>query len=296
MYAVMRIVDDRVDELAVSTPLSSEKRHRESDILQAWHAVVSACLAGKSPPPWGQAATDHPDSEELTVAFTAAVNRFPVPPELWDDFFSAMQQDLVRDRFATYIEFVDYARGATVSPTTLYLYLITAERHRDRSAYYPPTGFDLRGCGHNLGLFAYIAHILRDLPEDLAAGECGLLYLAADDMAAHGVTEAMLSSDLAAQGTSPPVRLLVRTLIDRAKRLACLGRAGFQPLYRTLSTDRRFVLELIVRMYEEQLNRIVACSHDVMSGSHKLSSRHKKRIARTLATQMATQHQSTDGS
>jgi phytoene/squalene synthetase len=63
-----------------------------------------------------------------------------------------------------------------------------------------------------------------------------------------------------------------------------------------LSTDRRFVLELIVRMYEEQLNRIVACSHDVMSGSHKLSSRHKKRIARTLATQMATQHQSTDGS
>jgi hypothetical protein len=99
MYAVMRIVDDRVDQLAVSAPLSSDKRRRELEVLQAWHGVVSACLAGRSPSPQERAATNHPDAEGLAVALTAAVNRFPVPPELWDD--SSRDEKRIANTLAT---------------------------------------------------------------------------------------------------------------------------------------------------------------------------------------------------
>lgn len=286
MYAVMRILDDRVDHVVASTSLSSEARLREADVLQAWHIVVSECQSGKAPSPSAWGATKHPAAEQLAMALQSAMIRFPVPTSLWHDFFASMQQDLVRDRFVTFAEFVDYAKGATVAPTTLYLDFIVAEPNYDGSVYLPPQEFDLAGCGHNLGLFAYIAHILRDLPDDLMAGEHGLLYLAADDMAAHGVTEAILRRDLSQKTTSPPVRALARVLAGRAKRLAYRGRLGLRSLRGNLTPDRAFVLELIVRLYEEQLKQIADCSYQLMSGVQKLSDAHKERIVRELAIEM----------
>ena len=128
-----------------------------------------------------------------------------------------MGEDLTRDRFLTFEDFLGYARGATVAPTTVYLYLIAAERSPD-GVHRVPTDFDLRECGRHLGLFAYIGHVLRDLRHDLAAGDRGLVYLAADDMATHGVTDAALRHDADAGQASPAVRSLVRDLAPRGRK------------------------------------------------------------------------------
>ncbi len=57
-------------------------------------------------------------------------------------------------------------------------------------------------------------------------------------------------------------------------------------LQRTLSRDRAFILELIVRIYEAALDRIESCSCDPMTGAHRLTEVEKKEIAGSLAAGM----------
>ncbi len=284
MYAVMRVVDDRVDNLLAQPHLTPSDRAQTVGVVEAWRRAAKACLSGCRPKLEDRVTCDHPHTDELLVAFSGAVEQFPVPVQLWDDFFAAMLQDLEREGFATYRQFLEYAEGAAVAPTTIYLHLITAERRADERVFDAPRGFDLVRCGRALGRFAYLAHILRDLRSDLATGEHGLLYLAEDDMTAHGVSVESLRRDAAAATASPRLRALVRELVERASTLAREGHTCSSALDGRLSADRGFVLKLIMGIYEGVLGKIVSCSHDVMAGRHRLTTAEKGRIALDIAT------------
>lgn len=284
MYAVMRVVDDRVDDVLAAARSTPSATAHARDAVTAWHRAVRHCLSGGQPGSEQVRACDHPNVTELLFALSDAVERFCVPVWLWDDFFGAMLQDLKGRTFGTYTEFLAYADGAAVAPTTIYLYLIAAKRLEDGTAYAPPDDFEIVRCGRALGRFAYLAHILRDLRQDLMAGEHGLLYLASEDMAAHGVTPTSLRREARAQSSGPQARALVRELADRAATLASAGRGYLATLNGKLSVDRAFVLELIVRIYEAALRKIVSCSHDVMQERHRLTGDEKERIAIETAT------------
>jgi len=286
LYAVMRVVDDRVDEVLARKGVGAEERAQERDILEAWHRIVTVCLEGGSPAADDIRGSDYPHINELLVAFKEATGKFPVPAVLWENFFTAMRRDLEQYGFATYSEFLDYTEGASVAPATIYLYLIVAEQESKEGAYYPPSDFDLIQCGRQLGLFAYIGHILRDLARDLAAGDQGLLYLAADDMAAHGLTAHTLMTDLASGSSSPPLQALARDLVERARAAAERGRTYMQVLEGKLNSDRAFILELIVRMYEKVIDKIAACSYDLMTDRHRLTDSEKEQTVLEVAESM----------
>lgn len=286
LYSVMRIVDDRVDDVLARKGVGAEERAQERDILEAWHRIVTACLEGSSPAEDDIRGSDYPRIDELLTAFKEAIRKFPVPAVLWENFFTAMRRDLEQYGFATYSEFLEYTEGASVAPATIYLYLIAAEQDSEEDAFYPPSDFDLIQCGRQLGLFTYIGHILRDLARDLAAGDQGLLYLAADDMAAHGLTAQTLLTDLASGSSSPPLRALTCDLVERARAAAERGRACMQVLEGKLSSDRAFILELIVRIYEKVVEKIAACSYDLMADHHKLTDLEKDEIALEVAESM----------
>ena len=286
LYAVMRIVDDRIDEVLSEKEISEEGKRREEGILEAWHRIVSSCLAGLPPDDEALQGSDCRQIDELLTTFLEALELFPVPASLWENFFHSMRWDLEQRGFGTYAEFVEYAEGASVAPATIYLYLITASRSGEDQAYRPPEGFDLIQCGRDLGLFAYLAHIMRDLSRDLSAGERGLLYLTAEDMAAYGVTEQTLSTDLESGSASEPLRSLIQDLIQRAWTSVCQGRLHMQTLEKKLDTDCMFVLELIVRIYEEVIEKIVSCSYDVMTDRHRLTDLEKMQVAVKTAESM----------
>ncbi len=283
MYAVMRVVDDRVDDLLAQPHLTPSDRAQVVQVVEAWHRAVRACLSGRQPESEDRVACDHPFIDELLVAFAGAVEQFPVPAKLWDDFFAAMLHDLERERFVTYGQFLEYAEGAAVAPTTIYLHLITAERGENGYVFDPPRGFAITRCGRALGRFAYLAHVLRDLRKDLLTGEHSLIYLAADDMMAHDVTVNSLRSDAARGAAGSQLRALVRDLAERASGLAEEGRSYLAALDGRLSVDRAFVLELIVGIYEGVLLKIASCSHDVMTEEHRLTSNEEERIALEIA-------------
>jgi phytoene/squalene synthetase len=283
LYAVMRLVDDRIDSIPSRIELASETRAFEHGVVDFWERAVEACRAGAVPLLPNVPEGLPMDVPDLLHAFADASRRFPVPEILWKNFFVAMHRDLDFQRFAAYRDFLEYTEGAAVAPTTIYLYLVASRSAGAGEPYCLPEGFDLLGSGRQLGRFAYLGHILRDLAADLATGREGLLYLAADDLEVFGVTEKMLFADLAQRQASPQLRALVSELVERAREYLRDGRRLLQALDGTLTPDCAFILELIVTIYQEVVERIVACSCDPLTGRHHLSVGDKKRLAFRVA-------------
>lgn len=284
-YAIMRLVDDRVDELCARQGVPPAERRRVAEEVDGWRRSVEAAYreGAGADPPWGldraAGGTDPGAARALLAAFVDSNARFRVPPDLWRRFFAAMDRDLADRRFATYGEFLDYAEGATVAPTTIYLVLLASERSGAEGAPYEPVaGFDVIGCGRELGLFAYLTHILRDLPQDLEAGERGLLYLAREDMGRFGVTEESLWKDLARGAAGPGLRGFLEELGGRARRHLEAGRTLLAALDGRLSADCAFIVKLIVGIYEEALERIAEVGFDPFPEEHRLRFEDKQRI------------------
>jgi len=280
-YAVMRVVDDRIDGLPSRGLLSNAQRLTEQGVLSAWSKGVEACYAtGSVPNPVVDACARH-DAQLLFKAFADSLGTFRPPQVLWDSFFGAMRWDLEHDRFESWQQFLTYAEGASVAPTTIYLFLLVARRVGESTEL--PDGFNVAECGRQLGLFAYIGHILRDLAEDLRTGQNGFLYVSREDMAAHGVTEELLLSDVETGQASTATRGLVAELVSRARQCLSEGRTSMACLSGQLDQDCSFILELIVTVYECVLDKIEACSHDPMGDAHRLTVHEKQGILSDVA-------------
>lgn len=285
-YAVMRVVDDRVDELDSRSEDGRSAQERVRRFVESWRAGIEAILSNGTPDAGPSAGTDPATATvdpELIEAFAWAYRHFPVPASLWKNFFDAMIADIDRPRFATYAEFLDYSEGATVAPTTIFLYLIVAQRG-DEPVYRVSEDFQLIECGRSLGIFAYLAHILRDLALDLGVGEEGLIYLATEDMAAHGVDEALLFENLEQGRSSDRVRRLAEEIAERSRQAMVEGVDLLAPVVPTLAPDGRFILDLIVGIYAAILDRVEEVGYDLFLGTHHLSLDDKMALAQTLAT------------
>jgi phytoene synthase len=282
-YAVMRVVDDRIDDLPSRTALSPEDRQAEHDVVRAWEEGIAACYEDRRPDQATLARCAHDHSAALLEAVAISLRSFPVLSNLWDDFFRAMHHDIDRSRFETWREFLDYAGGASVAPTTIYLFLIASRRGPPQGPFRPPDSFDLRLCGYQLGVFAYLGHILRDLAEDLSTGQEGLLYFSREDMLAHGVTVPGLFADLTEGKASVETRSLIADLLGRAREHLNLGRGSLTEAESWLTPDCRFILELIITMYERVIDKIESCNLDPMAGRHRLSRGEKEQVIREVA-------------
>jgi phytoene/squalene synthetase len=285
-YAIMRVVDDRIDSLPSRAALTNDERAIEHRILASWRQAVVACTKGEFPD-FGSSleeALDHPQAEDLLIVLVDAFQRFPVPIDFWNNFFDAMAWDLDRQRFATYAEFLQYTEGATVAPTTIYLYLLVAQKQSD-GRYQSPPGFDLFQCGRALGRFAYLGHILRDLPEDLETGKEGVLFLAADDMRRFHLTEAKLFADLAAGRSGEALRKLTAELVRRGRHALGEGLGYLDALKGRLESDCAFILRLIIAIYGEVLNKIEKTDYNLLAREHRLTDDEKNRIVIEIAQQ-----------
>src|SRR5262245_62058009 len=127
-YAIMRVVDDRIDALPARVSLPPLQVVAERDVVDAWRSAVEAVYEGQQLHYGLLIRTGYAQARELLTALRAALHMFPVPRLLWRNFFVAMARDVEQPRFSTYTEFLAYAEGATAAPTTIYLYLLTAYR------------------------------------------------------------------------------------------------------------------------------------------------------------------------
>ena len=282
-YSVMRVVDDRIDDLPDRSLLTENERSREHDIVDAWAEGVRGCYESGVSSNAMPTRCGHPAAAALLECVADSLTVFPVPLDLWESFFESMRWDLDHDRFETWEDFLAYTEGASVSPTTIYLILLTSRRDPSTGTYALPPGFDWTECGRQLGTFAYLGHLVRDLAIDLRTGRRGLVYLSSEDMEAHGVTEAGLFADLANGRASAPTRSLVADLLGRARACLRLGRSSIAPLQGRVEQDCAFVLELIVTMYERVIEGVERCGHDPLADRHRLTHADKRAIVEEVA-------------
>jgi phytoene/squalene synthetase len=272
MYAVMRVIDDLVDDVPDKARLSEGARERLLRELDDWEARIREAYAGA------------PRRDPIDVSLAAAVQTFPVPLGLWLAFVDAMRFDVRKSRFEDFEEFVRYGEGATVAATSMYVYLLTSQRQPD--GRYVVVEFDYLTCGRALGLSAYIAHVLRDVGVDLEVGETGLLYLSTADLQAHRLTEADLRA--LAAGSAPDAtrvrwRAIVREICARARVIRAEGAAMAGEAWSSLPPDRGFIFRLIVELYAELLDRIDADPDRVFGPEPVLTDAERSALLRSAA-------------
>jgi phytoene/squalene synthetase len=281
-YAVMRTVDDRIDQLFEQDRRSTARQQRDLEVVNAWEQAVRSCRDGVHPKASLLTRCDLPDAGAVCDSFIDTYRVFPVPAGLWTNFFSAMRSDLLEGEFIRWSDFLAYAEGATVAPTTIYLWLILARHHSEMDLYEIPQGLDWQACGRHLGIFAYLGHIIRDLAQDLT-GKSARICIAREDMRRHGVTPEGLRKEASNGRASLATRGLVADLLERSRRHLAQGRALAQPAYGVLESDGRFILELIVTIYEHVIDKIERTGCDPMAGRHRLSRLEKAKIVRQVA-------------
>jgi len=270
MYALMRVIDDAIDNVIDKDRLDAAGRAELHADLDRWQARIEAAYAGQ------------PGDQPLDRALAWAVQQFPVPIALWHNFVDAMRYDVDHSRFADFAAFVDYAEGATVAPTTIYVYLLVAERSDD--GVFRVANFDYRQCGRDLGLFAYLAHVLRDVRSDALVGSRGLIYFSLADLAACALTDRDLRQWAEAGHSDARWPQLVRLLVGRAQPFEQRGAQAVAGVAPRLAPDRRFVLSLIVAYYRAMLGRIGELQADLFSAADVLSGNDKLAIALQVAS------------
>jgi phytoene synthase len=282
-YAVMRIVDDRIDNLPLSIKQNEETQKRELKVVDAWEQVVISCHQSIQPTDTQLEACDFTEVGEVCESLFAAFSNFPVPIQLWINFFEAMRSDIVAGEFERWTDFLAYAEGATVAPTTIYLYLIAARHNTEKNSYDLPAEFDLFKCGRYLGIFAYLGHIIRDLAEDIKSTV--RLCITREDMNMHNVSLEILKKDVLKNQASLATSGLVIDILQRARRYLLRGQAYVSQIKDFLENDSRFILELIITIYEQVIVKIESTDYDPMSKKHYLSRAEKTKIVKSVAFQ-----------
>jgi phytoene synthase len=232
-YAFSRRADDSVD--------SDEPLERRLAAVTARRAELEACYAG-SPP----------GDDAVLVALADTVRRFQVPREHLEALLDGVEMDLTVGRyrdFSALKAYCDRVAGA-VGLVSLRVF-----------------GFaDPEAPGHaaDLGVALQLVNVMRDVAEDAARDR---IYLPADEMAAHGVSEA----DVLAGRATAGFRALMRDQASRARVFFARG----ERLLPLLDRRARMCVSMLAGLYREILEAIEARDYDVFSGRVSLSTPRK---------------------
>ncbi|MES2912904.1 MAG: squalene synthase HpnC [Pseudomonadota bacterium] len=208
IYWFARTADDIADE-------GDAAPHIRLADLAAYHEDLLACAAGQ------------PVSARWAAVFIplkAVIRQFDLPVQLLADLLSAFEQDVVKKRYASQWDVLDYCRRSAnpVGRLLLHLYGLKDEASLKRSDCVC-SALQLINFWQDLGI---------DIPN-------GRIYLPAESWAAHGVDEAMLL----AREINPATTALVKANVVWAQALMREG----APLAKTVPGRAGWELRLVVQ-------------------------------------------------
>lgn len=228
-YAFSRRADDAVD--------GDDPPERRRAALAALRGQLDAAVAGT--PPQG---------DPVLVALADAIHTFGIPREHFDALLDGVEMDLTVTRYAdeeALRVYCDRVAGA-VGLVSLHVF-----------------GFDDPAAplhAEELGVGLQIVNIMRDVAEDAGRDR---IYLPADAMAAHGVTEEQIKAGAA----TPGFKALMAEQGARAHAFIARG----ERLLPLLDRRSRMCVAMLSGLYRQILTEIEARDYDVMGGRISLS-------------------------
>jgi phytoene/squalene synthetase len=234
-YRFMRSIDDMIDDYkAKNKIIAPGERNTFTTNVNDWLRMIvvsSEC---------------NPDQKELIDT----VDKFSIP--LWplEDFARSMIWDINNDGFPTLDSFIEYSKGASVAPASIFVHL---NGLTEKDGIYQPPPFDVREAATPCAMFSYLVHIIRDFQKDQLNN---LNYFADDLISKHSLSR----HDLREIAYGHPFGSDFRNMIEeyyqladayRIRTLEMIGsiRHFHEPRY-------RLSLEIIFSLYTMVFERI----------------------------------------
>lgn len=250
-YAVMRVLDDAVDEQFLARPRAARKSGRRAmeTFIDRWLDQALAAAAGQF----------RADSKSFEPLLFTALNHFAGASQLgmrpWQDLAGAMCGDVGERGLATWDDFESYCQGATVAPASVFIYILAC-----RAGGGAETRFDLPSppehYAHDMAIFCYLVHILRDLPVD-AAKDAQLITLPETVLSAARLDKKSLRQAVAA-GDIAAVQPLVDAVLARARRYLPAIEMRRAEVGQVLGATERSILEDLFARYRVAFEAISA--------------------------------------
>ncbi len=186
VYAYCRVSDDLGDEVA--------DRAVAARLLDTWAGMLNECFDQP-------ALSRHP----VFVALRPSIEQCDLPREPFLALVRAFRADQTKTRFATVAELEAYSEDSA-NPVGRLVLMLSGYRDADLFALSDRTCTGLQ-----------LANFWQDVSEDLLQRD--RVYLPADRMAAHGVTELTLRAGVATDG----YRALVKELVEETRAMLVQG-------------------------------------------------------------------------
>lgn len=247
LYAFSRLCDDSVDDAGDRAQKATAVAARRRDVEAAYAGTV-------------------PADDPVLIALADAVRRFGIPRAPMDALVDGVEMDLDTNRYPDWPALKLYCDRVAGAVGVLSLHVFG---FRDPAAV---------GHAEDLGVAMQVVNIMRDVQEDSLRDR---IYLPADEMAAHGVSEADIMSDAMTSG--------MHDLMAAQARRAREYFAGGHLLLPMLDLRARMCVQMLASLYEDILAGLAARDFDYTQGRESLSGRRKASLmARSVLRALLT--------
>jgi len=194
-YKLMRTIDDLIDNhKANNRMIAVEERTDFEANVNDWLRMIIV------------SEECNPDQVELK----RIMEKFRIPQWPIEAFARSMIYDINNDGFPTLATFLDYARGASVAPASIFVHL-SGLTQKNGQFLDPP--FNVKEAATPCAIFSYLVHIIRDFQKDHFNN---LNYFADDLIIKNGLSR----QDLRNISRGSPVTVGFRNLINEYYILA----------------------------------------------------------------------------
>jgi len=234
-YRFMRAIDDLIDNYK-SENLEIAEEERELFEKEVKH--------------WINSIHDNGDADPWKSKLIETMNRFKIPLWTMETFATSMIYDIYHDGFATLETFLDYSRGASIAPASVFVHLCGITK---ANAEYNEPVFDVRNAATPCAVFSYIVHIIRDFQKDQ---HNNLTYFADDLIAKYGLDRLQLKA--IGNGAEIPqgFRELIREYYQLADEYRLKTQSIIQEVKPLVEPRYQLSLEIIFNLYMMVFERI----------------------------------------
>lgn len=194
-YKFMRAIDDLIDNhKAKNRLIKPEEREEFVANVEEWLKMIII-------------------SEEcnaLQGELRETIEKFMIPIWPMEAFAKSMIYDINNDGFPALETFLEYARGASVAPASIFVHLNGLKSVQGR---YEKPRFDVKWAATPCAIFSYLVHIIRDFQKDQLNN---LSYFADDLIIKNGLNRKIIKEF----ANGKPVNYKFRNLIKQYYQLA----------------------------------------------------------------------------
>ena len=234
-YRLMRSIDDLIDNYK-----SENKEIAETE----------RGLFEKQVKHWINSIREEDDHDPWKSKLIETMNRFKIPIWTMETFATSMIYDIYHDGFATLQTFLDYSKGASIAPASVFVHLCGITQV---DSQYKAPSFDVKRVATACAVFSYIVHIIRDFQKDQ---HNNLNYFADDLIAKHGLDREQLKAISNGGNISQGFRELIREYYLLADQYRLKTYQVIQQVKPLVGPQYQLSLEIIFDLYLMVFERI----------------------------------------